>query len=106
MEDFVNQYNKEHPENPINQINVGMGLNDLASFIEENHKYADELLKSMRYSRYGGHGNYYEGDSFNDQYIIWESEGKKFMSQIKENTKKKLLPASVKKEDAEENFEK
>lgn len=105
VEDFINEYNKEHPNNPLTQVNVGMGLNDLASFIEENHKYADELLKSMNYSKYGGHGNYYEGDCFRDQYIIWESDGKKFISEVRKNNKKLLLPSSIKKENADESLE-
>ena len=105
VEDFINQYNKEHPERPLTQVNVGMGLNDLSSFIEENHKYADELLKSMRYSRYGGHGNYYEGDCFMDQYIIWESDGRKFVSNLIDKNKQLLLPSSESK-NPDENLEK
>ena len=93
VEDFINQYNKENPDNPITQVNVGMGLNDLSSFIEENHKYADELLKSLNYSRYGGHGNYYEGDCYRDQYIIWESDGRKYISNLVDRNKQLLLPS-------------
>jgi len=74
---FIEQYNKENPDKPLRQINVGMSLNDLTEYIEKNHIEAEELLESIRYSRYGSNGNYYEGDCFRDQYIIWKEEKQK-----------------------------
>jgi hypothetical protein len=77
LEKFIEQYNKEHPDNPLTQVNVGMGLNDLKDFIEDNHKEASDLLPSINYSRYGSNGNYYEGDCFREQYILYKVDTKK-----------------------------
>ncbi|MBQ8424778.1 MAG: leucine-rich repeat domain-containing protein [Clostridia bacterium] len=76
IEKFVEQYNKEHPETPLTQINVGMTLNDLKDYIEENHDVSKNLLQSINYSRYGANGNFYEGDCFIEQYILYKVDNK------------------------------
>ena len=70
---FVEQYNKEHPDNPLKQINVGMGNNDLDYEISLHHKMSKHLLEPINYSYYGKRGQDYEGDSFWKQYTLWEA---------------------------------
>ena len=69
---FVEQYNREHPDQPLKQINVGMGNNDLDYEISQHHKMSKHLLEPMNYSYYGKRGQDYEGDSFWKQYTLWE----------------------------------
>ena len=73
---FAEQYNKEHPDNPLMQINVGMHLNDLSDEIKSHHKEASHILKAIDYKKYGIPGQDYNGDSNKEQYVIWQNEEK------------------------------
>jgi hypothetical protein len=74
IKDFAEQYNKEHPDKPLKQINVGGNLNDLMIFIKKYNKEAPELLKALNYSTYGTEDLRYSGDSYKEQYVVWENE--------------------------------
>ena len=67
--------NKENPNNPLMQVNVGMSLNDLAPQIIHNHEY--ELkpnLPAINYADYGMGALNHSGDSDEEQCIIWKSD--------------------------------
>ena len=83
VKDFAEQYNKEHPDKPLKQINVGGNNNDLLYFVEKLNKKSPELLKAINYSTYGKDHLRYAGDSSYDQYIIWENEKLKKEYEIK-----------------------
>ena len=74
IKDFAEQYNKEHPDKPLKQINVGGNLNDLMTFVKKYNKEAPELLKALNYSTYGTDEHRYAGDSYKEQYVVWENE--------------------------------
>lgn len=69
---FAEQYNKEHPDCPLKQINMGMGLNDVEDFIKLNNKRATKLLKPIDYGDFGIGTQTYPGDSSELQYIVWK----------------------------------
>ena len=73
---FAEEYNKEHPDKPLKQINVGMHLNDLEEQIHEHHNEADELLQAIDYSDYSTSVLGYAGDSGMEQFIIWKADEK------------------------------
>ena len=47
---FAEQYNKENPQKPLLQINVGMNANDLEALIRKHNKRSSEILKAIDYS--------------------------------------------------------
>lgn len=67
---FAIKYNKDNPNNPLTQINVGMGLNDLSVQIEKNSVKSKEILQGIDFSQYGG----YDGDWQHEQYIVWKDD--------------------------------
>jgi len=71
---FAEQYNKEHPDKPLKQINVGAGNNDLIVYLEQYSKKAKNLLPALDYSQYGFGTNRYSGDSYREQYVVWEND--------------------------------
>lgn len=72
VKDFANEYNKQNPKNPLKKINVGMNLNDLGYQIStKNHE--SEILKPIDYAKFGNPEKYYSGDSFLEQYTVWEN---------------------------------
>lgn len=73
IEDFVKTYNEENPENPIHQVNVGMGRNGLTKQLEKNHKYSKEILRGIDFSFYEG----YKGDWQDKQIVLWEDKSLK-----------------------------
>ena len=80
---FIEEYNKENPDNPLMQVNVGMNLNDLSRELIFNHEY--ELkpnLKAINYAEYGTGALAHSGDSEDEQCIIWKSD------KLKENSPK------------------
>ena len=77
IEAFAEEYNKEHPDCPIKQINVGTSdRNDLKIEITNRNTKARELLKAPDYREYGLKYRDYNGDSSERQHIIWKLEEK------------------------------
>ena len=74
---FAEEYNKEHPNKPLNQINVGMNLNDLDMAIRANNPHSPKNLTAIDYAKYGLDGKYYSGDSDFEQYIVWKKDENK-----------------------------
>lgn len=64
---FAQRYNKKNPNNPLKQINVGMGLNDVKNQIFKYCNSSDEILEGINFSEYGGH----KGDWQNEQRVLW-----------------------------------
>ena len=73
---FAEEYNREHPDKPVVQINVGMHLNDLSDEIVKNHSRSRQLFKAINYGEYGLDLMNYNGDSSECQYVIWKLEEK------------------------------
>ena len=71
---FAQRYNKENPDNPLKQINVGMKNNDLDLLIAEWSMKSDSILKAMDYSVYGIFGKMHSGDSQSEQCILWKED--------------------------------
>ena len=77
IEAFAEQYNREHPDKPIKQINVGTSeRNDVRTEITDNNSKARELLQGPNYRDYGMKYREYNGDSSERQHIIWKLEEK------------------------------
>ena len=73
IQEFANQYNKEHRFLKLRQINVGMGFNDLDTQIMENCKISKKLFTAIDYAKYGKQFMSHNGDSSLCQYVIWEN---------------------------------
>lgn len=73
IENFVETYNKENSNNPLIQINAGMGNNDIADFIKINLDKSDEKFENFDYSSYGYRTLRYAGDTDNCQYIVYKN---------------------------------
>lgn len=71
IKDFVEQYNKEHPELPLHQINVGMGNNDLESIIKNKHIESTDILYALNYAHFSNDMTSHRNDSSREQYILW-----------------------------------
>ena len=74
---FAQQYNKEHPNEPLKQINVGMNMNDLGNNIRQNNTRSIQILDAIDFSKFGDHGLVYGGDSSDEQYIVWSADEEK-----------------------------
>ncbi len=74
VQKFAEKYNKLHPESPLKQINVGMGLNDLGFQIEHNNPVSKRLYKALNYDEYGVDDLDYNGDSGISQYVVWKND--------------------------------
>ena len=74
IEKFAERYNELNIENPLTQINVGMGLNDLSREITKNNKASYDILIGIYFSKYGNEFGTYDGDWQENQYIIWKKE--------------------------------
>jgi len=72
IDDFATRYNEINKDKPINQINVGMNLNDLGREIRNNNVETDEILRGIDFSKYGTYG----GDWQKEQYVLWKKETK------------------------------
>lgn len=70
VNEFVKQYNKKNIIK-IKQVNVGMGLNDLREFIENNHEES-KILKGIDFFGYGKQGLTYMGDWQGEQCTIYK----------------------------------
>ncbi len=71
IEAFAKKYNQKNTAVPIKQINVGMNLNDLDSFIKTNHDKSKDILKGISFYKYGKRGQAYNGDWQEEQYVIY-----------------------------------
>lgn len=74
--EFAEKYNSEHPDKPIEQINVGTGFNDLNGFIRQYNTRSNKILTPINYKNYGKPFKNYNGDSFEEQYVVWENKSK------------------------------
>ena len=72
--DFVHVYNAEHKNQQLKILTVGMNLNGLENLIKSNNKKSEVLYKSLYYGDYSLTQSTYEGDSFANQYIVWEND--------------------------------
>ncbi len=69
---FAEQYNKEN-DIKLKIINVGMNFNDLHDKITHTDKKAKFLLEPIDYSQFSlKFDRNYQGDSFDNQYTLWE----------------------------------
>ena len=71
---FANRYNELNKENPLTQINIGMGFNDLKSYIEHYNEKADVKLIGIDFRLYGNGELNHAGDWQQNQYIIWKKK--------------------------------
>ena len=71
---FAEKYNEINKENPLQQINVGMNLNDLAAHISQNHKRSTEIFRGINFSSYGYGSQTYSGDWQDEQYVVWRKK--------------------------------
>ena len=74
INDFAENYNKIHKNNPLKIINVGMGFNDLKEELEKNSKQALKILESIDYSKFCNNGFGHPGDSSVCQFVVWENK--------------------------------
>ena len=73
---FIREYNKENPDNPLTKVSVGKGFNDFEDIMDVKLKSVDQVLTPIDYSRFGIEGKKYEGDSYKEQYLLWEEKQK------------------------------
>ena len=71
---FADEYNKEHPENNLKVITVGMHSNDLMQYFIKFNKRKQKLLPALNYGKYCLEGDGYMGDSDEIQYIVWSAQ--------------------------------
>lgn len=72
--EFASRYNAEYPEKPIKQINVGLGMNDLEYQLTCDGQRHVSILKPIDFGEYGKDGYVYDGDSKNEQVVVWQKE--------------------------------
>lgn len=70
IDKFAKEYNKRNPSRKLNQINVGMSLNDLSAQIRSKNEKSSEVLMGIDFSTYEG----YPGDWQKEQFIVWQKE--------------------------------
>lgn len=73
---FAEVYNKQNPNNPLKQINVGMGFNDLYNEIVSFDEKA-ESFPSLNFRKYSRENKGYKGDSGEKQYMVWKDNKRK-----------------------------
>lgn len=73
--DFVDEFNKENPQTPLNKVLVGEKANDLIMFIQLVHEKPEKLVAGVNFKNYfvATRGSY-EGDSAEGQYIFYKTE--------------------------------
>lgn len=71
INEFAIRYNKIYKDNPLTQINVGMGINDLKEVILENDRRSREILQGIHFYDYGTVLAEYDGDWQDNQHIFW-----------------------------------
>lgn len=70
---FAEKYNKQNPNAPLTQINVGTRKNDLLQELEKHSKTSKIILKGLDFSIYGKNTFFYEGDWKHGQKVVWKS---------------------------------
>ena len=71
---FALEYNKRNPNNPLMQINVGMGNNKLADILIEKNENAEVLLEGLNFTPYGKVNQMHSGDWLHEQRVLWVNE--------------------------------
>lgn len=96
--DFVENYNRENPDNKLQVVTVGAHLNDLIDVIRETDQESKVNYPAKHYGLYGEdvYGSY-EGDSQISQYILWKSEDCAIDKYVK--LKAREIDKEVQKED-------
>lgn len=69
---FAKYYNQENPTKPLKVLTVGMNLNDLEKQIIFNGEKSKKIYKALDYRGFGIKGQSYNGDSSENQYVIWK----------------------------------
>lgn len=64
---FIEEYDKQNPDNPLKQVNVGYGYNRLKRQVDRLKKSEKNFIVPDRYSFW---------DALEEQYIIYEKKGK------------------------------
>ena len=70
VDKFAKEYNRRNPNRQLNQINIGMSLNDLSAQIRNENEKSSEILIGLDFSTYEG----YPGDWQKEQFIVWKKE--------------------------------
>lgn len=70
---FATEYNKEHPDNDLKMITVGMHANDLMQYFTKYNKRKLKLLPAINYGQFCPGGVGYVGDSNLVQYVVWKN---------------------------------
>jgi len=65
---FIEEYDKQNPENPLKQVNIGMGFNKLKKQVERFKKATMNLTVPEEYS--------FQDAMDNDQYILYQRDEK------------------------------
>lgn len=65
---FIEEYNKQNPENPLTQVNVGMGNNRLKEQVERFEEATSKLTVPIEYS--------FKDAMQHEQYILYKKEEK------------------------------
>ena len=65
---FIDEYDRQNPKKPLNQINVGMGYNRLKKQVERFKKATSNLAVPFKYN--------FEDAILNEQYILYQREEK------------------------------
>ena len=61
---FIDEYDRQNPQNPLNQINVGMGYNRLKRQVERFKKATSNLTVPAKYS--------FKDAMTDEQYILYQ----------------------------------
>ena len=64
MQAFIEEYDKQNPENPLKQINVGMGYNRLKKQVERFKKATQNLTVPSEYK--------FQDAMTNEQYVLYQ----------------------------------
>ena len=65
---FIDEYDRQNPKKPLNQINVGMGYNRLKKQVERFKKATSNLAVPFKYN--------FQDAILNEQYILYQREEK------------------------------
>ena len=71
---FIREYNIENPNNPLTKVTVGRDFNDFEDIMDEKLKPVEQILTPINYGRFGIDWKKYEGDSYKEQYLLWEKD--------------------------------
>ena len=74
LNEFAENYNKQHKDNPLKQINVGMHLNDIGTEIAFYNGTTNNKLVPLNYATFGRGVLSYPGDSYEMQSTVWKNK--------------------------------